>query len=125
MSIELTMAGDAQFTLTAPDHEVNAFGDIEPGQECMVITSMDGEGVGIIGSLQEIRDVAAQMVRYLDIEIEEEEKKDAVPADQGGPVAGEDPDPEVAPEPVRITMGQFSDVEYDEDDNPVQKEAGK
>lgn len=76
MSIELTMADDAQFEFADEDHDANSMGDLtELGKPCLLITSPDGEGVGIIGTLQEIREFVGLMARGLDIEIEKEKQK--------------------------------------------------
>lgn len=107
MSIELSKAYEAQFGFAEKDEEIYVEGDVKPGEKCLYVTSMDGEGVGLVGTLQEIRDFVGLMARGLDLEIEKE-KKNGVPADQGPVVAGEDPDPEVAPEPVEQDVRRCS-----------------
>lgn len=70
--LEVSRADDAQFGFLEEDHDLL---ESEPdlvaaGEEAFYVTTPDGEGIVIIGTLQEIREFARLMVRGLDLEIE-------------------------------------------------------
>lgn len=71
---EVCSADDAQFGFLEEDHDllVSEPDLVGPGQKAFYVTTPDGEGTVIIGSLQALREFARHMVRGLSLEIDKE-----------------------------------------------------
>ena len=63
--MELTYAKDASFGFLPEDSRHLALDPLEPGDLALFITSQDGEGITIIGSLEELRTFAGRLEKRL------------------------------------------------------------
>ncbi len=70
--MELTYAKDARVGFLEDDSEHLAMDPLsQPGQKAMFITSQDGEGVTLIGTMAELRDFADRLYPLLFPELED------------------------------------------------------
>lgn len=63
--MELTYASDAEYGFLAHNSKHLSMDPLMPGERAMFITSHDGEGVTLIGSLAELRLFAARLNGFL------------------------------------------------------------